>query len=1438
MKRLAVLFFVCFCCVIHATSFDEGFRNPSDEMKPWCYWYWLEGNITKEGISKDLESMAEVGIKRAMIGNITLQKKTGPIKMMSPEWIEMTRYAFKEAKRTGVALYMFNGPGWSQSGGPWIKPEQSMRRITWREIATKGGAFSKKLRPPEIPASQDVAVLAVPQLSAVSIEGIKKGNKFTFSHSQPFTARALLIDGNAKGKLYALHNGKRTLIETIDANRGNPKTDFLVGGLQAFSFKDTQAKAFEFVMAPEPPKRKRGPKAGWNNESMKVILTSEPKITKVFHKQMGRMHPTPAPTWESYIFKDTVEPNDASVLIKQKDVLNLSGKLKADGTLNCTLPKGKWNVIYFGMVPTGKLNHPAPPEATGFEVDKMSKKYTRYHFNSQFNTLMQAMTVEEKAAFKGITIDSYEVGAQNWTDGFESEFMKRNGYDPIALLPVMTGRVIDSAKSSEQFLWDLRRSVSDMIAENYVGELRKCAHEQGLTLWCENYGHWGFPGDFLIYGGYSDEIGGEFWVTPKDRGTIECRAASSAAHIYGKRRVFAEAFTNRLMLEDHPYKIKARGEELFCEGINHFVLHVYVHQPSDGTPGTNPWFGTPFHRNTPWFNQAQGWVKYLQRCHYMLQQGESSADVAVYIGDFAPQMTGPANPVPAGYDYDYVGSDAILRNLNVVDGEWVIYDEINPTLISARYKVMAMPKLKYIRPHVQKRIDALIAKGGKIVQGVPVQTSTLERVGVGPVVANSTCSLRWKSRKLDDGELFFLSNFEKTGPFEVTLRVKGKVPELFNPVRGEIKKMARYSVEKTGTRIFLDVKDLADSYFIVFRDASSVPSIVDVSGGEINLFYDESSRLMAETNTAGEYKVTTSEGKTRSIIVESESYAIDSPWKTTKKGSYIIDQETTFTLPASFAGKEGIMLDLGKVEVMAKVTLNGSEFECLWMPPFVLDVTKAIKEGANKLSIQVTSTSKGAPKLGETIHLRAMTQTLSASEKPNVLLISIDDLNDWIGCMDGHSQAKTPNIDRLAKRGVLFANAHCQSPVCNPSRASMMTSLYPETTGIYFLSPELHETPITQKHRVMPMRFHDDGYHVAAAGKLFHHNDAKHFPIYAGQFGTFGPLPKKKLSAFEGHRLWDWGAFPDTDEKMPDYKIAAWGVKQLEKSFDKPFFLATGFYRPHVPQYAPKKWFDLYPMDTLKLPKVLSNDLDDLSEYAVNLTRLKHVSPGHDWVVKSDEWKPLVQSYLACVSFVDHQVGKVIDALDKNKQKDNTIIVLYSDHGFHLGEKERWAKRSIWQDGARVPMIIAGPGIAKGKVCSKPVQLLDIYPTLLELSGLVRNPAHEGQSLAKLLKNPEAEWSHMARSSFGPGNVAIISERYRYIHYNDGSEEFYDHKNDPNEWNNQIKNSEMAPLIEQHRAHLPEKVHPVLEGNSTGHKAFSASEAIHLGKSIPGKELK
>ena len=449
------------------------------------------------------------------------------------------------------------------------------------------------------------------------------------------------------------------------------------------------------------------------------------------------------------------------------------------------------------------------------------------------------------------------------------------------------------------------------------------------------------------------------------------------------------------------------------------------------------------------------------------------------------------------------------------------------------------------------------------------------------------------------------------------------------------------------------------------------------------------------------------------------------------------------------------------------------------------------------------------------------------SSPPNVLLISLDDLNDWVGCLGGHPQARTPNLDRLASRGTLFTNAHCQSPVCQPSRASLMTSSYPSSTGLYFLNPGIAAAEVLAGVETIPERFAREGYKVMAAGKVFHGQENQHYfsrtGKYGGTFGAFGPSAPGKISYPEGHPLWDWGAYPKSDESMPDYKVTQWAKKQLNQKHDQPFFLAVGFWRPHVPMLVPQKWFDLHPQDRVTLPEVQDDDLGDVSRYAQDLIQLKHVSPAHEWVVSHGEWWHAVQSYLASVSFVDHYVGEVLAALEKSPYHDNTIVIIFSDHGFHLGEKAHWAKRTLWEDGTRVPLAITGPGLPSQQDCERPVGLIDLYPTLLDLCGFDADPGHEGTTLKPLLLDPEQEWNRPALTFFGVGNVSVRSTDWRYIRYADGSTELYDHRTDPHEWHNLAGHAEYKKIKETHDDWIPKSFHPILGRGSTGHAAYKAA---------------
>lgn len=435
-----------------------------------------------------------------------------------------------------------------------------------------------------------------------------------------------------------------------------------------------------------------------------------------------------------------------------------------------------------------------------------------------------------------------------------------------------------------------------------------------------------------------------------------------------------------------------------------------------------------------------------------------------------------------------------------------------------------------------------------------------------------------------------------------------------------------------------------------------------------------------------------------------------------------------------------------------------------------------------------------------------------AEPKPNILMIAIDDQNDWIGCLGGHPQVKTPHLDELASRGTLFTNAHCQAPLCNPSRSSLLTGLRPSTTGIYGLAPGIRDVEITQKHVTLPQALRQAGWFTACFGKVYHDGSFKP-KDRAAEFDVWGaspgmpkpPQPIAKLTIEGRHPAMDWGVFPEKDEDQADWKSADFTIQQMAAApKDKPWFISCGFRLPHVPCYASQKWFDLYPGDSLQMPPVKDDDRADLPKFA-DYMHWKLPEPRLKTLVELNEWKPLVRAYLASVSFMDSQVGRVLEALAKSGQLENTIVVVWGDHGWHLGEKGITGKNTLWERSTRVPFIWAGPGVAKGAKCHRPAELLDIFPTLLDICGLPARTDLEGHSLTAQLKNAEAPREWPAITTHNQGNHTIRTEKWRYIRYADGSEELYDEEADHNEWTNLAGDAKYATVKADLAKWLPKK---------------------------------
>jgi arylsulfatase A-like enzyme len=409
-----------------------------------------------------------------------------------------------------------------------------------------------------------------------------------------------------------------------------------------------------------------------------------------------------------------------------------------------------------------------------------------------------------------------------------------------------------------------------------------------------------------------------------------------------------------------------------------------------------------------------------------------------------------------------------------------------------------------------------------------------------------------------------------------------------------------------------------------------------------------------------------------------------------------------------------------------------------------------------------------------------------------VLFIAIDDLNDWIGKLEGHPQSRTPNIDRLAERGVLFANAHCAAPACNPSRAALMTSIAPYRSGVY-VNPQPWK-PVLRDKVTLSQHFMLHGYRAVGSGKIYHgrYPDPESWDEYwpsQTQNRPGDPSPKVRSVSGLNAAHFDWGPVDVDDSEMGDTQVVDWVIGQLQQQHDQPLFLACGIFRPHLPWYAPRKYFDRFPVDGIQLPEHRDDDLDDIPPAG---RKMANPSRDHASVLKHNQWHAAVQGYLASISYTDGQVGRLLDALDSSPRADNTVVVLWTDHGWHLGEKQHWRKFALWNEATRTPLIFVAPqgtpGLPKGTPAGtrvdKPVSLLDIYPTLAELCGLPARDGLSGQSLLPLLADPDGQWDRPAITTHGRLNHAIRTDRWRYIRYADGSEELYDHQSDPMEYTN------------------------------------------------------
>ena len=941
------------------------FAAPPDSTRPRCYWYWMDGNISEEGITADLEAMKRVGIGGAFIGVIGgmsgATAKTD-LKELSEPWWKLIEHAIREAGRVGVDIGIFNCPGWSQSGGPWVKPTEAMRFLALKETQVRGPlVFNEKLPKPE-GDFQDVAVIGFPAPACDAKEATissRASTSIAFEMPSPFTARSLSVEPattmTVDAELQVSEDGQvyRTLkkfkIERLHL-------DLKVGPVPlapiTLAFPATTARFFRLNLSKDC-------------QLGAVKLSSAARVERYMEKQLAKVYEGTRPPFDTYLWAPQPEPESAELTVAPRTVVNLTKQMAPDGTLKWEVPEGEWIVVRAVMLPTGTVNAPATPEATGLEVDKLNRAALKEHFDAYTGKLLKRMPKADRKAWKYAIADSYETGPQNWTDHFAADFAKRYGYDPLRFLPVMTGRVVGSADQSDRFLWDLRRLVADRIASDYVGALRDLCEQNGLKLWLENYGHWGFPAEFLQYGGASDEVGGEFWVGDTSTG-MELRAAASACHIYGKPQVWAEAFTGGPSFLSTPRELKAQGDWAFCHGINQFVLHVYIHQPrEDQKPGINAWFGTEFNRHNTWFEQSKGWIDYMRRCSVLLQTGKPVAEIAYFIGEDTPKMDGGRKPsLPSGYEYDFINAEVIEQRLEVKNGRFVLPDGMS-------YKLLVLPESATLRPAVLRKISKLVADGGAVFGPAPERSPSLEnfpacdaevkaladslwkqgRILTGNDLAQVLQKLDtppdvvvpqailWKHRKDAGRDIYFLSNQEKRARTEtLSFRVANGSPSLWWPDSGRIEPVS-FKVVEGRTEVALNF-DPAGSVFVVFESAPPSPRGAAVA----------QSAVASAQELAGPWSV---EFPNKKVGFEKLISWTDHADPDIKYYSGTATYEARFHTTATTASA---FLDLGKVESIATVTLNGKAFPTLWKYPYRLDISSALKPGENVLTVAVVNT--------------------------------------------------------------------------------------------------------------------------------------------------------------------------------------------------------------------------------------------------------------------------------------------------------------------------------------------------------------------------------------------------------------------------------------------------------------------------------------------------
>ena len=944
IRTCCLLLLLCAGVALRAADeLAEQFQHPPAPAKTHVWWHWMNGNISKAGITADLEAMARVGVGGAQIFNAECGIPAGPVKFMTPAWHEMVAHAAREADRLGLELGIHNCAGWTSSGGPWVTPELAMQDVVSSEVRVQGPAhFVEALPQPatRIHYYRDIAVLAFPTplegplmserkpkvtASVANFDGEKLMDRdgatvatlplpkpgapqfVQFEFAEPFPAQALLVTipgGVDYTADYGLCEAQAQVQASSDGQKFRTLRTFVLerkmfGPMPiGFSFAPVCGRFYRVVFTRVGERSPRLALA-------ELELLARPRLENLEAK---------AGYTVGVGVKPEQQPVPAAHFVPRAGVQDITKFLAPDGRLNWDVPAGTWTILRLGLSPTGKGNHPPAEGGYGLECDKLSKAALDAHWAGMMQSVLADVGPLAGKSFKNAVIDSYEVGGQNWTPRMREEFQRRRGYDPLPFLPVFSGRVVESAAVTERFLADLRRTVSDLFAENYYGHFQELCHAHGLQAVVEPYSG---PYDSLQVGAAADLPMGEFWTmrTPPD---ASVKLAASVGHVHGQRVIGAESFTSDPATEfwnKDLFAYKALGDLVYCAGVNRFVLHRFTHQPwADRVPGmTMGQWGSHFDRTSTWWEQSRAWFAYCARCQALLQAGRFCADLAYLESEELP-CTMPIKDklqpaLPTGYDFDQIGNDVLL-NARVENGRVVLASGMS-------YRVLVLPPSERHTPRVLRKLKELAEAGATLVGPKPTQSPSLEnfpacdgevqqlaaalwgacdgksvtenKCGAGKIVwgqkleavlaslhvepdffvaPTNDSKLAFIHRTTGDAEIYFVSN-QKSAVQEVqcAFRVSGKQPELWHPDTGEME-LATVFREEAGRTIVPLRLDPAGSVFVVFRKpvasgghvtAVQVAQVMDAFPA-FELSVDTNGKLVSKAWKPGEVMLLTAAG--------------------------------------------------------------------------------------------------------------------------------------------------------------------------------------------------------------------------------------------------------------------------------------------------------------------------------------------------------------------------------------------------------------------------------------------------------------------------------------------------------------------------------------------------------------------------------------------------